>query len=383
MHDRLDALMIFVAVAEQQSFTDAARRLNRSPASVTRAVAALEERLQTRLFNRTTRSVALTDAGERYLDGCRRLLATYDELEAVNFGERIQPRGWINVTAPVMFGQLHVLPLVQSFLDEHPQVDVRLLLLDRMVSLVDEGLDLGVRIGHLPDSSLLAVRVGRVRRIVCGTPQYISRYGMPAIPHDLSEHRVVACTSVTPIPNRWSFHGPSGVISVNVTPRLVVNTTAAAVAAGLNDSGLICVLSYQAGPTRPKDDSRPSSSTTNHRPRPFTSSIRKAGTFRPKSACFSTTSPKDFVANLVRRSKSVDLRADVKGGCRHLRTTTEKGLEAKLHEPSCMNLFCKCRAPTTLGRRAIWVSEPRGAGRAAFVTGGSARLSGSARFAFA
>ncbi len=248
MHDRLDALMIFVAVAEQQSFTDAARQLNRSPASVTRAVAALEERLQTRLFNRTTRSVALTDAGERYLDGCRRLLATYDELEAVNFGERIQPRGWINVTAPVMFGQLHVLSLVQSFLDEHPQVDVRLLLLDRMVSLVDEGLDLGVRIGHLPDSSLLGVRVGRVRRIVCGTPQYISRYGMPTTPHDLSEHRVVACTSVTPIPNRWSFHGPSGIISVNVTPRLVVNTTAAAVAAALNDSGLICVLSYQAEP---------------------------------------------------------------------------------------------------------------------------------------
>jgi DNA-binding transcriptional LysR family regulator len=248
MHDRLDALMIFVAVAEQQSFTDAARQLNRSPASVTRAVAALEGRLQTRLFNRTTRSVALTDAGERYLDGCRRLLATYDELEAVNFGERIQPCGWINVTAPVMFGQLHVLPLVQSFLDEHPQVDVRLLLLDRMVSLVDEGLDLGVRIGHLPDSSLLAVRVGRVRRIVCGTPQYISRYGMPATPHDLSEHRVVACTSVTPIPNRWSFHGPSGIISVNVTPRLVVNTTAAAVAAALNDSGLICILSYQAEP---------------------------------------------------------------------------------------------------------------------------------------
>lgn len=248
MHDRLDALMIFVAVAEQQSFTNAARRLNRSPASVTRAVAALEERLQTRLFNRTTRSVALTDAGARYLDGCRRLLATYDELEAVNFGERIELRGWINVTAPVMFGQLHVLPLVQSFLDEHPQINVRLLLLDRVVSLVDEGLDLGVRIGHLPDSSLLALRVGRVRRIVCGTPQYISRYGKPATPHDLSEHRVVACTSVTPIPNRWSFHGPSGITSVNVTPRLVVNTTAAAVAAALNDSGLICILSYQAEP---------------------------------------------------------------------------------------------------------------------------------------
>ena len=150
MQDRLDALTIFIAVAEQQSFAEAARQLGRSPASVTRAVAALEERLQTRLFNRTTRAVALTDAGARYLDGCRRLLATYDELEAVNFDERVEPRGWINVTAPVMFGGLHVLPLVRSFLDDYPQVDVRLLLLDRVVSLVDEGLDLGVRIGQLP-----------------------------------------------------------------------------------------------------------------------------------------------------------------------------------------------------------------------------------------
>ena len=160
MQDRLDALTIFVAVAEQQSFAEAARQLSRSPASVTRGVAALEERLQTRLFNRTTRSVALTDAGARYLENCRRLLAAHDELEAVNLGERVQPRGWINVTAPVMFGRLHVVPLVQEFLGKYPQVDVRLLLLDRVVSLVDEGLDLGVRIGQLPDSSLRAVLVG-------------------------------------------------------------------------------------------------------------------------------------------------------------------------------------------------------------------------------
>src|SRR5436190_15139399 len=126
MQDRFDALSIFVAVAERQSFAKAARQLSRSPASVTRAVAALEERLQTRLFNRTTRSVALTDAGTRYLEACRRLLAAYDELEAVNFDERVQPRGWISVTAPVMFGRLHVLPLVRSFLSEYPQVDIRL-----------------------------------------------------------------------------------------------------------------------------------------------------------------------------------------------------------------------------------------------------------------
>ena len=196
---------IFAAVAEQQSFAEAARHSSRSPASVTRAVAALEERLQTRLFNRTTRSVALTDAGARYLESSRRLLATYDELEAVDLGERIQPRGWTNVTAPTMFGRLHVLPIVRTFLGEYPQVDVRLLLLDRVVSLVNEGLDLGVRIGQLPDSSLRAVLVGQV-----AAPQYVARCGVPVTPRDLAGHSVVACTAVTPIPNRWSFHGPSG-----------------------------------------------------------------------------------------------------------------------------------------------------------------------------
>jgi DNA-binding transcriptional LysR family regulator len=248
MQDRLDVLTIFVAVAERQSFAEAARQLSRSPASVTRAVAALEERLQTRLFNRTTRSVALTDAGVRYLDSCRRLLATYGELEAVTFAERVEPRGWINVTAPVMFGRLHVLPLVRSFLSDYPQVDVRLLLLDRVVSLVDEGLDLGVRIGQLPDSSLQAVRVGQVRRVVCASPQYIARNGVPVTPRDLGSHSVVACTAVTPIPDRWSFHRPGGVTSVAVTPRLVVNTTAAAVDAALDSLGLTCILSYQAEP---------------------------------------------------------------------------------------------------------------------------------------
>jgi DNA-binding transcriptional LysR family regulator len=248
MQDRLDALTIFVAVAEQQSFAEAARQLSRSPASVTRGVAALEERLQIRLFNRTTRAVALTDAGARYLENCRRLLAIYDELEAVNLGERVEPRGWINVTAPVMFGRLHVLPLVQDFLGKYPQIDVRLLLLDRVASLVDEGLDLGVRIGQLPDSSLRAVLVGQVRRIVCATPQYIARHGAPATPRDLTNHSVVACTTVTPIPDRWSFHRPSGVTSVAVTPRLIVNTTAAAVDAALNGLGLTCIMSYQAEP---------------------------------------------------------------------------------------------------------------------------------------
>ena len=248
MQDRVGALTIFVAVAEQQSFAGAARHLSRSPASVTRAVAALEERLQTRLFNRTTRAVALTDAGTRYLESCRRLLSACDELDAIDLGEQVQPRGWMNVTAPVMFGRLHVLPLVQDFLGQYPQIDIRLLLLDRIVSLVDEGLDLGVRIGQLPDSSLRALRVGRVRRVVCAAPQYLAHRGVPAMPRDLADHTVVACTAVTPIPDRWSFHSPRGVTFVAVTPRLVVNTTAAAVDAALGGLGVVCLRSYQAEP---------------------------------------------------------------------------------------------------------------------------------------
>jgi len=130
----------------------------------------------------------LTDAGMRYLESCRRLLSAYDELEAKNIGERAEPRGWINVTTPVMFGRLHILPVVRGFLDNHPGIDIRLILLDRVVSLVDEGLDLAVRIGELPDSSLRAIRVGQIRRIVCGSPEYIARHGVPVTPRDLRDH---------------------------------------------------------------------------------------------------------------------------------------------------------------------------------------------------
>ena len=246
--DRLDAVTIFAAVAEHESFAGAARHLNRSPAAVTRAVAALEEQLQSRLLNRTTRSVSLTDAGLRYLESCRQLLAAYGELEAVNLDERVEPRGTISVTAPAMFGRLHVLPLVRRFLDRYPKVDVRLLLLDRVVSLVDEGLDLGVRLGQLPDSSLRVVRVGEVRRAVYASPKYFARRGVPETPRDLGNHSVIACTTVTPIADRWTFHGPRGTSTVAVKPRLIVNSTDAAVDAALDGLGLTCIMSYQADP---------------------------------------------------------------------------------------------------------------------------------------
>ena len=244
--DRLESLSIFATVAELGSFAEAARQLNRSPASITRAVLALEDYLQTRLLNRTTRSVALTDAGARYLENCRRVLAAYDELETMNFGDQVQPRGIVNVTAPSMFGRLHVLGLIRSFLDQYPQVDVRLLLLDRVVSLVDEGMDLGIRLGELPDSSLRAVSCGHVQRQVYGSADYFERHAAPRTPQDLAKHAIIACTAITPVPDRWSFFAAGGPITVAVKPRLIVNMTDAALAAALDGAGLACLMSYQA-----------------------------------------------------------------------------------------------------------------------------------------
>lgn len=242
--DRLDTLTVFVAVAEHASFAEAARQMNRSAAAVTRAVAALEERLQVRLLNRTTRAVSLTEAGARTLETARRLLAGLEELEAVT-EETAAPRGGIAVTAPTMFGRMHVLPLVGEFLRRHPHVSVRLMLLDRVVSLVDEGLDLALRIGSLPDSSLRATRLGTVQESIYASPGYLAARGTPAAPRDLAQHDIIACTTITPVADRWSFPeiGP-----VAVQPRLTVNSTDAAVEAAAAGLGLSFIVSYQAAP---------------------------------------------------------------------------------------------------------------------------------------
>lgn len=239
--DRLDMLAVFVTVTEQESFAGAARQLNRSAAAVTRAVAALEEQLQVRLLNRTTRAVSLTEAGARTLETARRLLAGMDELAAVT-PESSAPRGLIAVTAPTMFGRLHVLPLVQSFLRRHPEVSVRLMLLDRVVSLVDEGLDLGVRIGPLPDSSLRAIKLGDVRECILANPAYLAERGTPAHPRELSAHSIISCTIMSPVPERWGF---TGMGPVNLQPRLIVNTPEAAIQAAADGLGLTLAMSYQ------------------------------------------------------------------------------------------------------------------------------------------
>lgn len=243
--DRIDAWATFAAVAEARSFAAAARRLGRSPAAVTRAVAALEERIGARLLNRTTRSVALTEAGARSLEAARRVLAGFDELEGATASERQQPRGRLSVTAPVVFGRLHVLPVVQAFLRDYPMATVQLLLIDRVVSLVDEGLDVAVRLGRLPDSSLRAIRVGEVRRGVYASPRYLREAGTPRTPQALARYPCVACTAVTPVPDRWTFQRDGRSFVVPVSSRLVVSTAEAAVDAALAGFGPTCVLSYQ------------------------------------------------------------------------------------------------------------------------------------------
>ncbi len=246
MAGQLEAITIFAAVAELASFAAAARRLNRTPAAVTRAVAALEDQLRTRLFNRTTRSVALTGEGARYLEACRRLLAAYDDVRQFEPGSSAQPHGQLSVTAPDMFGRLHVMPSIATFLELYPQVDIRTLLLDRVVSLIDEGLDVGVRLGELPDSSLRAISAGHVVKGVYASPAYLARHGTPQSPLELGGHRVVSCLGVTPVPGRWTFESMTAGGTVAVTPRLVVNGTEAAAIAAASGVGLTYLVSYQA-----------------------------------------------------------------------------------------------------------------------------------------
>jgi DNA-binding transcriptional LysR family regulator len=240
--DRLDEWQAFVAVAERRSFKQAALAAHRSPQAITRAVAALEARLGTRLLHRTTRAVSRTDAGGRLLERARRVL---DELTALESPTpRTQLRGRLSVTAPVLFGQLHVLPVVTEFLALHRQVEVNLTLLDRVVALAEEAVDLAVRIGQLPDSTLRSRLLGHVRYVVCASPAYLRRRGVPREPTALAHHDCIAFLG-TSAPDRWSFADGSRVRGVQVHCRLQVNTGQAAVDAALAGLGLVRVLSYQ------------------------------------------------------------------------------------------------------------------------------------------
>jgi DNA-binding transcriptional LysR family regulator len=235
--DRIEDIEVFAEVADLGSFAAAARRLKRSPTAVTRAVADLEARLGVRLLNRTTRAVSLTDVGHRFLGGARRVLADLAEIEQAAAGHGVAPRGELAVTAPILFGRLHVLPVVTAFLKDYSDVSARLMLLDRSVDLVEEGLDVAIRIGPLPDSTAIATRLGLLRRVMVASPDYLARLGTPATPDDIAAHDTIVFGGL----GRWEFGG-----SVRLTPRLSVTTAEAAIDAAVAGIGITRVLSYQA-----------------------------------------------------------------------------------------------------------------------------------------
>lgn len=244
--DRLQAMRVLVRIADSGSFAETARLLNMSPPAVSRSVAALEEAVGARLLTRTTRSVKPTEVGARYIEDCREILASVEEAEAAASGSFARPSGNLTVTASVMFGQIYIVPIMTEFLDTHPQVTGRLLFLDRVTNLVDEGIDVAIRIGHLPDSSYSAVKVGSVRRVICGSPDYFETAGVPSSPAELAEHRIIAATSAWTSTD-WRF-GKNDKQIVSVTPSLYCNSNPAAIDATRSGWGLTRVLSYQVAP---------------------------------------------------------------------------------------------------------------------------------------
>jgi DNA-binding transcriptional LysR family regulator len=243
--DRLDAMQAFVAVADLQGFAPAARKLGLSPSAVTRLIAALEERLGARLLQRTTRQVTLTDAGSRYLERARRILADVDEAEDAIEGERTRPEGRLVISAPFGFGRLHVSPVVSAYLKRYPDVGVDLRLSDRRINLVEDGVDLAVRLGHLPDSTLVARHVGEMRRIVVASSGYLKRRGEPKRPADLASHDTIQFGAMTAPPD-WRFVEDGHEVRIAPLPRFTSNSSDAAIQYAEQDGGLTRVMFYQA-----------------------------------------------------------------------------------------------------------------------------------------
>jgi DNA-binding transcriptional LysR family regulator len=242
--DRFRELTTFVAVAEDGAFNAAARRLGMSPPAVTRLVTALEARLGVQLLSRTTRQVTLTEAGARLRDDATRILAELAEAETLASGAQAAPSGHLRVTAPVLFGQRFVAPILRDYLDEFAGVTASATFTDRNVKLLDEGVDVALRIGALPDSALLARRVGAVRRVAVAAPDYLARHGTPATPEDLGQHRCIFPTSVEEVP-LWTFVAGKRRRTVRLSPALSVNTLAAAIEAAQAGWGITRALSYQ------------------------------------------------------------------------------------------------------------------------------------------
>ncbi len=242
--DRLDAMTVFVAVADRRGFARAARHLDRSPSVVTRVVAALEDHLGARLLQRTTRSVTMTDAGTRYLERARRILADLAEAEAAAQAERTVPTGRFVVAAPSVFGRVHVAPLLGLFLRRHPAVTAELILADRYANLVEDGIDAAVRIGVLDDASHVARKVGATRRVVVAAPSYLARRKPPRAPRDVAAHDIIQLTATDATPE-WRLVRDGRDHRVGFAPRYVTNSVDAAIGHAERGGGLARVLAYQ------------------------------------------------------------------------------------------------------------------------------------------
>ena len=246
--DRLQAMTTFVAVVDCGGFASAARKLDLSPPVVTRAVAELEERLGLRLLTRTTRVVRVTEAGARYAEDCRRILAEIEEAETAATGAHAEPRGTLVLTAPVLFGHMYVTPVLVRYLQLHPEVDAQCLFLDRMVNVVEEGIDVAVRIAVLPDSSLQAIRVGHVRPVVAASPAYLEAHGVPTRPEDLATHTIISPGSITQPQQDWRFKDGGHVLMQRVSRRMRTTSNDSAISAALAGLGITRLLSYQLAP---------------------------------------------------------------------------------------------------------------------------------------
>ena len=248
--DRFEAMRIFVAVADASGFAPAARHLGLSAPAVTRAIVALEEHVGAKLLRRTTRSVSLTDSGERFHADCKRILADVAQAEAVASGAHAAPQGQLALTAPQMFGRMHVAPVVLDYLAKHPQVSVRAHFVDHIVHMMEEGFDVAVRIAHLPDSGLTAVPVGHVRRVIVGSPDYLAEHGVPHTPAELGRHDGVGFSPGGGAIAPWALYPPGGKAKADrelahPSIRLIANTGEVGIAAALAGRGLARALSYQ------------------------------------------------------------------------------------------------------------------------------------------
>lgn len=243
--DRIDAMKVFVSAVDQGSLAGAGRRLGRSPAAVSRAIAFLEAHVGAELLHRTTRSLKLSEAGERYAAACRRVLADLEEADIAAAGDRAMPRGTLTLTAPIVPGEDILRPVLDAFMNECPAVSVRLFLNDRPVNLIDEGIDVALRVGHLADSNFVAVRIGEVRRVVAASPQYLAQHPVINEPADLAKHRIISMTNFGV--DSWTFapgKGSSVSRAVQFTPRMIVDTVRAAAASAREGHGVTRLFSY-------------------------------------------------------------------------------------------------------------------------------------------